>query len=705
MSSSVDLRIPRWHLGNDGVVERELHLFCDASEHAYVAVAYWRFLFPDGNVRLSFICSKSRVAPLTPVSISRLELQAATIAARLASSVCEAHRYKPVRRVFWTDSKNVLGWLRNDARSFLPFVAHRLADILELTNLCEWRWVPTVLNVADDATRPDCGVLLPSSRWIEGPEFLKLQTEEWPAEPGNNNLINTDELKPSAKIILNSYLISVENNPIVIKPLCADPSRFSRWLRFLRSTARAHYYIRCLKSRASVCVSTSHTPAASYVTNLQPLSAEDIHIAQVHIFLQSQEDSFREDKLHKLDVILGSDGLLRRSGRVGAITGLLDMTNTPTVLDGSHRAIRLMIEHEHCRLAHGNNETVVNELRQKHWILKLRSSVRSVAYACQFCRIRKATPLNPPVGNLPTARLTHHHRPFSCVGLDYFGPVLVTVGRRNEKRYVALFTCLTTRAIHLEIVHDLSTDAAVMALRRFTSRRGIPQEIWSDNGTAFVGTKKFLRELYGPEVSDFAANHGIEWRFIPPSAPSMGGAWERLVRSVKSALKVVLKERAPREPVFYTLLAEAEAIVNSRPLTHVSADPADSEALTPFHFLIGSASTGNHFAKADPNDLFGRTAWRKTLRLADLFWQRWVKEYLPLLIPRRSGGSGSHELTPLAVGDLVLIVDGNLPRGSWPRGRIVSLFPGRDNIVRVAEVSTAGGVFRRPCKKLVRLPV
>ncbi|KAL0882586.1 hypothetical protein ABMA27_001036 [Loxostege sticticalis] len=721
VSSAVDIRVPRWHLREAHVpnqahlIERELHVFCDASEHAYVAVAYWRLVLPDKTVQVSFICSKSRVAPLTPVTISRLELQAATVAARLATSICDAHKFKPSRRFLWTDSKNVLGWLRSDARSFLPFVAHRLADILELSSLDEWRWVPTALNVADDATRQKSDADLKNSRWIEGPEFLKSPQYDWPVEPHNTSL-NKDELKPSAKI--HSYLIQVGTIPV--HPVSADPSRFSQWLRFLRSTARAHQYIRRLRCRANAKASTSHTPASrlrTSVAQLTPLTAEDLRLAQLHILIKCQNDSFpdelaalrlgeplpRHSKLQKLHVILGSDGLMTLSGRIGAVAESTEATNFPIVLDGSHPAVKLLTHYYHRRFAHGNNETVVNELRQQFWILKLRSTVRAAAHACQYCKIRKAIPLNPPVGNLPAVRLAHHRRPFTFVGLDYFGPVQITVGRRHEKRWVALFTCLTTRAVHLEVVHDLSTDAALMALRRFTARRGSPQQIWSDNGTAFVGAAKFMRELYGPAVQEFATNQNIDWIFIPPSAPSMGGAWERLVRSVKSALKVTLQERAPKEPVLTTLLMEAEAVVNSRPLTYIPTDSNDEEALTPFHFLIGTASTANHYGKTEPQDLWSRSLWRKALRLTDLFWNRWVREYLPTLTPRRGDRTGDG--LALGVGDLVLVVDGNLPRGTWPRGRITRVFPGADGLVRVAEVSTAGGVLRRPCKKLVRLPV
>ncbi|KAL4714923.1 hypothetical protein ACJJTC_016664, partial [Scirpophaga incertulas] len=460
---------------------------------------------------------KSRVTPLVPVTISRLELQAALVAARLASTLCEAHRNKPTRRFFWSDSKNVLGWLRSDAKSFTPFVAHRVADIHQLTSIKEWRWVPTILNVADDATRADVVVPLDGSRWLVGPEFLKSHPNDWPLDPHYNN-ISTDELKPSVRIQLCTYLINV-NSIIILKPLSANPSRFSQWLRLLRVTARAHQYIRLLKDRASVGASISHKPAVRISsvaqltrvpsknnnTLLHPLTAEDLRLAQRHILLQSQEDSFQEElaalclkeslprhsKLRKFDIVLNSDGLMTLSGRIGAVTESFASTNFPVLLDGSHRAVRLLIDYYHRRLAHGNHETVVNELRQQFWILKLRSSVRSVAQACQFCRIKKAAPLNPPVGNLPAARLAFHQRPFSFTGLDYFGPVQVTVGRRQEKRYVALYTCLTTRAVHLEVVHDLSTDAALMALRRFTAKRGTPQQIWSDNGTAFVGAAKF----------------------------------------------------------------------------------------------------------------------------------------------------------------------------------------------------------------------
>lgn len=262
------------------------------------------------------------------------------------------------------------------------------------------------------------------------------------------------------------------------------------------------------------------------------------------------------------------------------------------------------------------------------------------------------------------------------------------------KNWIALFTCLTVRAIHIEIVESLSSDSALMALRRFIARRGCPTRIYSDNGTAFVGASKILPDLY-----DFSVNKGIEWKFIPPSAPFMGGCWERLVGSVKRALKVTLKDRSPRVEVLHTLLIEVEGIINSRPLTHVPVDERSEQALTPFNFLIGTSANDLCLREFCDADLSRRVDWRKAQRLADHFWQRWTKEYLPLLLPRRT--VPPHQ--PLKTGDVVLIADGNLPRNCWPMGRVTEIFPGRDNIVRVVNVATKGGVLRRPVRKLVRL--
>ncbi|XP_047996370.1 uncharacterized protein LOC125234205 [Leguminivora glycinivorella] len=723
--STSSLRIPRrYNLSELKVEGCELHVFSDASESAYAAVAYWRFLYVNGDVRLSLICSKMRVSPIKPVSIPRLELQGALMAARLATTICEAHRLKPTRRVFWCDSMTALGWLRSDARTLKPFVSHRVGEILELTNISEWRWVPSDLNVADDATRVKRFVFSPESRWISGPTFLL--SSSWPAEPKIDvSGLGREEFKNIIHLITEIELPA---------PISADPYRFSSWLRMVRATAKAHQFISLLRMRSMrrrdanfnlprleghLC--TFHPPCTSSPGTANPpynqprITANDIRLAETHILRQSQLDSFKEDilrvkngdplprssRLFKLSPFIDNNDQLRMFSRIAAATGVTDEVKRPLILDGKHPAVRLLIARYHQKAGHANKEKVLNELHQRFWILGLRNAVRSVTHACQFCKLHRARAFTPPMGDLPESRLAHHQRPFSFVGLDYFGPVLVSVGRRREKRYVALFTCLVIRAVHLEVVHSLSTDAAIMCLRRFIARRGTPQEIWSDHGTAFVGASRELQALYGNSVEIYAANESINWRFIPPAAPFMGGAWERLIRSVKEALKTTLREQAPSDEVLSTLLAEAEAIINTRPLTHVSLDSDADEALTPSHFLLTSPSGPPIPATLTEADLLSRNKWRRAVRLADHFWQRWVREYLPSLSPRTGGGSPPN----IAIGDIVIICDSNLPRGSWPKGRVTAVYPGRDGIIRVADVATAAGVFRRPLKKLAKIHV
>ncbi|XP_028169445.1 uncharacterized protein LOC114359315, partial [Ostrinia furnacalis] len=392
-----------------------------------------------------------------------------------------------------------------------------------------------------------------------------------------------------------------------------------------------------------------------------------------------------------------TDEKIRVASRIAAANDITLEQREPAVLDGNHRYTKLYLAWIHEQLAHAGIETTVNEARQHYYIVRLRPITRTIVKQCQQCRLRRAIPTEPPTGNHPRSRLAHHQRPFTFTGVDYFGPLSVTVGRHHEKRYVALFTCLTTRAVHLELAADLTADAAIMALRRMIARRGAPTEIYSDNGTNFHGADRELREA----VKNEATKRSITWRYIPPGAPFMGGAWERLVRSVKNALYRILHEQHPREDVLRTLLCEAEYIVNSRPLTHVSTSPEDDEALTPNHFLIGGSGRVQTPGTFTKSDTVSKQQWRRAQLLADQFWARWLREYLPELQHRREPhGRGA----PLKVDDLVLVVDPNLPRNTWPRGKVIATYPGRDGIVRTADIMTQGGVMRRPTKRLVILP-
>ncbi|CAH2091731.1 unnamed protein product [Euphydryas editha] len=588
----------------------------------------------------------------------------------------------------------------NDSKT--PFVAHRIAAIEETTSNSEWRWVPTKLNNADDATRDVPCEFGKAHRWFTGPPFLRKHPSKWPSEVPSKVEVTGEE---RTHHIVTKTSISVSQS-------VPDSARFSKWERLVRATARVLQFIQLCRGQRTERVNyrkkkqyadpdwnnkniakrietrskqSRHNKESKYL----PIEAALLRQAESLIVKSIQQDSFSDEvyalrsgkslsnnsRLRLLSTTF-VDGIIRVKSRVNAAAGVTESQKSPAVIDGDHRATRLYIEYTHRSLQHAGVETVVNECRQHYWVLRLRPVTRVIVRSCLPCRIRRAAPPSPPTGDLPPTRLAHHQRPFTYTGIDYFGPFTVTIGRRHEKRY------------------------PILALRRMIARRGCPTEIWSDNGTNFHGADAELKKAALQATSEEANIRAITWRYIPPGAPFMGGAWERLVRSVKTALTAVLQERSPQEEVLATLLAEAEYTVNSRPLTHVSVDIEDPEALTPNHILLGGSARVPLPGKFEDRDLIGRPYWRATQRLADQFWARWVREYLPELQHRREPrGSGP----AIAVGDVVLIVDGNLPRNTWPRGVVIATYPGQDGTVRVVDVRTSGGILRRPTKRLVQL--
>lgn len=727
-----DVAIPRCYLGYSDATNLQLHIFTDASEVAYSSVLFWRTEAPNGEVNVSLVIAKARVAPLKLTSIPRLELQAAVMGARIAEAVIKEHERKPDSKVFWTDSKTVLAWIKTGSRSYKPYVAHRLAAIEESSTVNEWRWVPTKLNVADDATRDAPPSFDANHRWFRGPEFLYEIEENWPKDTSPPTPTSTEDERVNHIANSKTHRLA-EGLP--------DVSRFSNWERLRYSTARVLQFIQLCRTKIEK-VNYRRTkrnqekdPAWNKVNkkttdqktkqkpqkistekrNFHPVTAEQLIRAEELLMRSSQQESFTEDienitkekptdkdsRLRQLSVVY-TDGRLTLRSRIDATAQITENVKSPMIIDGDHPTVKLWIKNVHVQLHHAGVEATVNECRQQYWVLRLRPTARTIVRRCLHCRMKTQAPPYPRTGNLPSCRLAHHRRPFTFTGLDYFGPLTVTVGRTHQKRYVAIFTCLTSRAIHLELANSLSTSSAVMALRRMVARRGCPTEIWSDNGTNLTGANKELRQAIDTATAEEAAKRTISWRFIPPGAPFMGGAWERMVRSVKTALTATLHERNPTEEVLSTLLAEAEYTVNSRPLTHVSVSADDPEALTPNHLLLGGPGRVPTPGTFDERDTLTKDSWRAAQRLADMFWGRWLREYLPELQNRRE----PHGRGPtVQIGDLVQIIDPNLPRNVWVRGKVVATYPGPDAVVRTVDVKTKGGILRRPVRKMVILPI
>ena len=366
-----------------------------------------------------------------------------------------------------------------------------------------------------------------------------------------------------------------------------------------------------------------------------------------------------------------------------------------------HPITRLLFHYTHAQCAHCGREHLISELRQHFWPINARRIAKQVINSCLHCRRQRVQPVKSMMADLPECRLSVSMGAFHTTGIDYFGPMMVKVRRSTVKRWGCLFTCLSTRAVHIELADSLETDDFLLILRNFIGRRGHPRYIYSDNGTNFVGAnnelKRCLDNLSQGNITDFLVPQGIEWHFSPPLAPHFGGAWERLVKSVKIALKATIKDLYVCESVLRTALIEVEAILNSRPLTHSSPDPDDYQALTPNHFLLGRADVVIAPDIFTEKEINSRRRWRQSQVIANHIHKRWLKEYMPTLTVRHRWRQSGQMVSK---DDLVLLCDESIPRGHWELGRVVNTYPGDDQCVRVVKVKTAKNEYIRPVTKL-----
>ncbi|XP_037084911.1 uncharacterized protein LOC119105556 [Pollicipes pollicipes] len=371
--------------------------------------------------------------------------------------------------------------------------------------------------------------------------------------------------------------------------------------------------------------------------------------------------------LHQLAPFMDSSGLLRVGERLRH--SQLDYeAKHQVILPAKEDATRLIVTDHHKKLAHAGAEHVLTHLRQQFWVICGRAAVKRRTRTCVVCRKRSARPVPPLMGDLPAFRVGDPAPAFAGVGVDFFGTLAVKRQREREKRCGCLLTCLSTRAVHIELAQSLDTDSFIMAIRRTMARRDKTKLVCSDNGTNLRAGERELRQSLQQwnqaKIADTLSQEGVEWKFNPPAAPQFGSVFERLVRSAKRALSTMLGDRVVDDETLRTVVTEVEALLNGRSLTHVSTDPDDYQPLTPNHFLIGRASAQLPPGVFEDGDLRRGRRWKHTQVLLDHFWRRWRRKYLPTLTTR---AKWCRDTADIEVGELVLLAD--VPRGHWPQAK------------------------------------
>ena len=699
IQESSSFSFPRRYFTTENCLPYTLQVFTDASMKAYGAVAY---LCTENESTI--VMAKTRVAPLKKLTLPQLELMAAIVGARLADHLKSAlHGIQKVE--FWSDSQIVLHWITSN-KLLKRFIENRVSEIRRLTLPNSWNYCPTEQNPADLLTRGiSASQYKDNLLWNHGPKWLV---------QGSRN-----------PIVMSTFAGNDEGNSDIEVEIRNPNELKSTGIGEIMKANNYNSYKKLMRITGYILRFISNCRTRSTLRKKGPLQTEELQKGSVLWIKCCQESAYRQEfmqlndqkkrsspRLRQLNLFLDKDGLIRCKGRIHNAP-IPESAKFPYLIPANHHLAELIVRDAHNQVLHAGVNATVTQIRQLFWIPSARQCVKGILRKCVTCRKVSGThytaPDPPP---LPKVRL-QDAPPFSVTGIDFTGALYVK-DKNNivTKAYVCLFTCASSRAVHLEVISDLSVDSFLQAFSRFTSRKSTPQVIISDNGSTFVAASEELRNLFKSEsLQETLANRGIEWRFIPKRAPWYGGFWERLISVTKNTLKKILGRALVDKEMLQTAVIEIERIMNDRPLTYISSDIKDSEPLTPSHLLYGRRITSFAYPKIEidqsniPIQMETSVLTKRTKRLNTIlehYWTRWRSEYLTSL--REFHKTSGNNVQTIQVGDLVQVHD-ETPRWKWKLAVITELIHGNDGLVRAAKIKMNGTETNRPIVKLYPLEV
>ena len=716
------IKINRW-LGFLPNAKFEIYGFADASKIAYAACVYLKIIRSDkAEVRL--IQAKSKVAPLKPLlTIPKLELNAALLLAKLVKKVENTLKLEFVNTYLFTDSTDVLYWLKDHPSKWNQFVANRCSQIHNLLPDAFWNHVRSGDNPADCISR---GItpeqLLSFSLWWEGSRLIK-NTHLFVKKDAfqTRNICNSN-----CHCACLSANTNTKNKEIEVWDLLNRYSNLSTLLRITSIILRFIFNI-IKKSKKLKTLTNSNLFSNNWFKLIEVnksfpiVTVAEKHRAKLTWFYIIQHAYFdKEFKIIKHNGNLKNSSitrlnpfvdqnLLRLGGRFNS--SLMDYDQKfPFILPYKNMFSTLLVKSHHNKTLHGGVNLTLSSVRQEVWIVKGRSLVKKIIHSCHSCIRYNASRSNQKMGFLPSFRIERPDKPFRVTGVDYAGPITILNSRgrgsKTSKAYLAVFICMASRAVHLELVTGYTSKDFIAAFRRFTSTRGQCSILVSDRGTNFVGADKILKELYiessthMQELENLLVDEGTSWVFNPPGSPHFGGLWEAAVKSVKHHLRRVLGNHKLTFEELYTLIKQIEACLNSRPLIPLTDDPTDRQIICPSMILHQS----NSYILPEPdytNDkILPTQRYKQVQNMVQDWWKTWSLEYLHTLQERHKWKQAMRDIQ---VDDIVLISDETMPPSKWPLARVIKTYQGDDGLTRVASLRTSVSELKRPIHKLVLL--
>lgn len=716
--------LPR-HLRSPGkVVERQLCCFSDASVTAYAAVCYIREVFENEPSRVYFVMAKAKPAPIRQISIARLELLGSLLGARVLNSVKSGLDFEIHACYMFTDNSSVLAWANSDPEKWKAFIANRIRRIRALVGQAPFGFVRSKSNPADIPSRSlDISEAATRDLWLNGPSWL-----------ASSNRI-PEESSPLKNTADGMTLLEAEKKPSLspcfINMTAADPtgeipfeSRCSTWLGAIRFWACIRRLKAKMITRRPGRESLETHLTANRSTQLR-VSPEEMIESRLDLIRIIQSTYFKEEHrskcsrvkpsstLYQYNPFTDEQGIIRCRSRLERSTDLSENQKFPILLPSTSRFSKLIIRDIHARrnLHSGGVAATLHVLRQDFLIIHARKLVSQVAAACALCKIFHAKAASLPVAPLPRFRVERSN-PFEFAACDFCGPMKYKDSCGNVgKAYLLVFVCAVTRAINIHATTDLSTWEVLGALQKFVSRNPAVKTIISDNGASFHRAAKELKTIYEhircDVVKKWLANKFIVWKFMTPTAAAHAGFYERLIQCTKRPLRKILGSAVPHFRDLEVIVANIEAMVNSRPITVVTAGANETEALSPANLLYGYKGNTifpqhgfNPLRKEDQESIVFSKRWRYQQRLLNAFWRRFQEEYLCYL--KTAHKHPDNKLNPVEVGDICLLEDKSSNRGLWPLCRVIALPENKSpSQARSCTIKTATGkLLNRPIYKL-----